>query len=720
MAIVYSYLILCEKPSVARDIAVVLGGTGMLNRKDWLEGSISGERFAITWCLGHLMEAAEPHEYNPIWKDWSMQTLPIIPQDFNFIYKVKSPEAKHRLQIIKLLANQTNCMVNACDAGREGELIFHEVTDYIKWPDNKAERLWLNTTTKAGILRAWGTKQSASLPKYINLVNAARIRAQSDWLLGTNGTRAITLAFPKNKAKVWSVGRVQTAVLSIIAERDNRIATFIPEPYYGIKVKLKGLDYGIFIDAKLLVPASMTKMGKFTRLFKINDEATQMKARASFSRGQHWKATAGKLDQQQQPPHLFNLVDLQKYCSFHLKWTAKHTLDVAQHAYEQKLLTYPRTDARALPADYVEEADKVYRLIWPKLLPKDSKLQPHYPATQGDRKSIFNDKELTDHYAIVPTDNIPVLGSATENVDHIILWTIVAKRFLLAFCPPMLYTELQYYIEHEDLTWEVADLRKITGISKTNYMTHSGWTLYAKTFKQDMLEREPEKRPVPPEEVAGTCIQVDMYTDFSERPDIFREDTLLSVMDSCSLGTSATRAGVIETLASRQYISRRGTILTATDQGQFLIAQLKERKLDFITNAETTKAWELQLEQIEQGNPKAPTRIQFLESIKEKVENIIRAVGGPESMLRLKIVCPKTGAPVEETIAGFVFAGFKDIQCPKDLFGRKMTAQDYRDILRSPDGAGPFDGFISKRTSKPFRSKIVLNAKSKRLEFKFE
>jgi DNA topoisomerase III len=708
----YKTLILCEKPSVAREVAAALGSQSA--GPDW----ISGSDFAVTWCFGHLLEAVEPHDYDATWQTWNMDTLPMIPPSFNFRYKPRSKDAYRRLKIIRDLAKQSEILVNACDAGREGELIFREVIDFINFPANRTERLWLNTTTSAGILAAWKAKLSSSTPKYVNLGNAARARAQADWILGTNGTRAVTLAFPRGKVRFWSVGRVQTAVLSLVVDRDTRIATFIPEPYYGVKVKLVGTQFGQFIDAKLLVPDGMQKMGKFTKLFKNSEEAARVKSRAMFTIGTSWKVAQTKKDEKLNPPPLFSLVELQKYCSIHLHWSAQHTLDVAQAAYEGRILTYPRTDSSVLPEDYVNEADKAYRLIWPALLSGTS-LKPFFPNDHAPAKSVFNNAKLTDHFAIVPTDHLPTLTPNAKEPDHVILWRIVAQRFVLAFCPPAAIVEVQWLISNEDTTWDEPCLVKISGVASRRHLTSPGWVDYAKPLHQRAFEEEPERRPPPPTEISGICKQVEQYTDFSERPDAYREDTLLSAMETHKLGTSATRASTIETLLSRGYIARKG-MFVSTEPGKFLITELRVRKLEFLAQPEMTQQWEDQLEQIEQGGDTAPSREQFLGSIREKTETIVRTLGGAKAELRIQVLCPKTSLPVQQGTTHYIFPGYKEIKCPRIILGRTMLAHEYRDVLRSSEGAGPFNGFVSTRTGKSFRAKLVLNEKAQRLEFKFQ
>jgi len=710
----FDHVILTEKPSVAKDVAAALGAASAGSRGEWYESG----RIAITWSFGHLLEAFEPHDYNPAWQEWKLGLLPVIPANFAFRYKPRSREARQRLRIIGELAQQANTLVDACDAGREGELIFREIIDHVKFPAEKTERMWLNTTTRAGILAAWQARLPSNTAKHENLAKAARLRSQGDWILGTNGTRAVTVCFPKNKAPFWSVGRVQTATLALIADRDWRIAKFVPEPYYGIKMKLRGTDYGSFIDTKIVVPATMKKMGKFTKLFKEYDEAYRVKSRAMCALREPWNVKTVTKEQKVSPPALFSLTALQKICSILYQWSAQHTLDVAQQAYEQKILTYPRTDATVLPQDYVEEADKVYRLLWP-LFMKGTRLNPRFPA-ENVRTEVFNNAKLTDHFAIVPTDVLPRLDPGGKEADTLLLWRIVVKRFLLAFSPAATLVEVQWLAGHDDPAYEEADLRSIQAVGTHHYLTGAGWIDYAKFLGQDMFEEDPDRRPFPPEEATAICQAIELYTDFTTVPDPFYEDTLLSAMEGSKLGTSATRGSTIETLFSRRYITRKGTAINATERGLFLISQLRERKLEFRTQADTTKAWETALELIEAGSGAAPTGDQFLQSIKEKTEAIICTLGGAKESLRIRVACPKTGLPVEEGPDGFVFSGFKEVKFPRVILERQMLAHEYRDILRSKNGAGPYAGFVSKRTGKAFSAMLVLKEKKQRVEFKFD
>lgn len=709
----FEYVILCEKPSVAKDIALVLGVS--THGKDYY----AGNGLAITWCFGHLLEACEPQDYNPDWEKWSMDTLPVVPPDFNFKYKPRNRDSLSRLKIIASLAKDAQKMANACDAGREGEAIFREVLDYLDFPVNKTERVWLNTMTPSGIKKAWDERRPSTDQKFENLALAARVRGQADWLIGTNGTRAATVMFPRRKSSVWSIGRVQTAVLNLVVDRDMRIAQFIPEPYYGIRVVLAGRDYGIQSEVKIVVPLTMQKMGKFTRLFKNHDEACRVRNRAMLTLLEPWKMQGRAKEDKVPPPPLFNLVNLQKFCSLQLGWTAKQTLDVAQEAYERKLITYPRTDAIHLPEDCVPEIDKIYRQLWTKFVPNVAKVKPVFPSEHPTPEHIFNNKKLTDHFAIIPTDNIPATSSNSDS-DVITLWKIIARRFVLVFQPTAIFTDLIVQAISEKVSYEEADIRIITANSSKRYLTLPGWVDLANILRQDYFEEEPNRGLVPPLESEGLCQKVQMYTDFSERPDMFQEDTLLSAMEAVKLGTSATRAAVIETLLGRKYLSRKKLTLTSTEHGQFLIGQLEQHHLEFLASPATTQEWETQLEMIEQGKTGAPSRQQFLANICEKTEAIVNILGGNVDTYTDRILCPKTYRPVEETPEGYTFFGFPQVICPITIAGRVMKAAEYRDILRTGEPTGPFEGFKSMKTGQSFKALIQFDPPTKKFKFIFE
>lgn len=698
-------LIICEKPNVATDIAEALEVPRVGN--DWFEDSNK----IITWCKGHLLTLGEPQQYHKQWEKWDWQTLPLIPEAFQLF--PRDPQAERRLRIIGDLVRRAHTLVNACDAGREGELIWREVIWFLNAENKPAQRLWVSTNTPSGIREAWQKMKPCSDARYQNLFLAAKARSQADWLVGYNGTRAATLALPPSPHKVWSLGRVQTALLGLIFDQDQKVLQFTPEAYYCVYLRFRG-ENGTLFNARVHVPDGMKHVGNFGYLFKERNDAEDVRQQCLCTIGVNWEVSDDAKNTTHGPPKLFNLVDLQRFFSCQHGWTAAKTLEVAQRAYEEaKVITYPRTDSNHLPADYRERSLEVVEKAW-KSIPVERINAAGLKAPNienAEAYGIFDDEKVTDHFAIIPTGRKPSI----QDAEVLQLWQVICQRLILAFTPPAVYHELERILtfspkeEGNPLT---ASLHDVT-------LIQDGWIAYADFFKQDLPSPVPFRGAPPKPETLASCIQAQTTRRLTNPPKAYTEDQVLLHMETHKLGTSATRATAIETIISRGYVERLGTTIQSTERGRFLIEELRRRRADFLTHPQMTTAWEEMLKSMEEGQAEAPTLDTFLQQVKGSIQELLAALNSAKA-LKAAVLCPKTALPVQEVEKGWIFPGFNKLVCPKILCQRQMLAREYRDVLASKKGAGPFEGFISSKTGNPFKARLVFDPARNRIEFAFK
>lgn len=727
-----AHLIICEKPSVAEDIVAALFPGAQRHRDYW-----ESPEAWVFWCHGHLLELAPPEQQNPQWKDWKWENLPMLPNEFKYVPKSKQAEA--RLAILSPLLAQAKEVVNACDAGREGEYIFELVTQYCGWQraTKYGTRLWLNSTTPNAIRAAWAARSSEPLnkAKYIGLAEAARMRDQADWLLGLNATQAATLGLPTGKdggveIRTWTVGRVQTALLGILVDLDEKVKNYQERPYYSIYVTFSGRE-GMY-QGRMLVPAHLKALGHYTMIFADEEEANLTTSILKSHSHLPWRVADKTTVEKWNPPGFFDLEDLQATCNVLYGWSADETLQLAQEAYEQKLITYPRTSVKALPLAMEAEAEAILAQLWTnhaqkafKVLQKTS--APSFAAL-SHKKKLFDDTKLSDHHGIIPTGNIPADALTLKRSKVTNLWEVVVKRFYIA---ASLAAEVDVVERRHDMdaTSTVDELKPypfrtpiaLTAESRFEFTREWGWIRLSEVFQQDTPQKNFREDALPTTtEATVVANKIEVYTGYTTAPEFYTEGRLISRMKRENLGTSATRAAAIESLVHRGYIERlpsRIPTLRPTAQGRVLINELRKRKLEYLTLPNMTGAWELLLEQVEKGVTGAPSREDFLNLIVERVHEIKAALHGEAGVLRLPVLCPKTRLPVDEVPGGFKFAGYPNMEFPAELFGLQMTSAMYRDILLSPKGAGPYE-FFSPKTGKFFRAKVTVEGNKFKLKFK--
>ena len=553
-------LYIAEKPSVAEILALTLGGAKKCATHWTTE---SGDM--VTWAIGHLVSLSAPEDYKPEWKDWSVKNLPMLPEKFT--WKPASANAAKRLDEIEMVIKQVKptSIVNACDAGREGELIFRLIWTELGLKETvPMERLWLRSMTKEGIKAAIAKIEPAD--KYRNLAKAAAVRAIADWTVGMNATRAIShvmrQGLPRGaKTPLFSIGRVQTPTLALVVDYDSARKQFKPETSFNV----------------------VGSFGPLTASVVVPDEAQGNQIK-QVCEGQPAVVTSTSVVEKRAPNPLFDLTTLQRFTNVTLGWTAAHTLAVAQKLYEaEKVITYPRTEANALPEDYEPEAQRVMDTLGEQGFATLVALA--LPTNQCPHKSlVFNNEQITDHFAMMPTGSKLTGGDK----DAQTLYTIIVKRFISVFCPA----------EEVQVTTKTAVVGENTFTAKSECTINPGWrAVYGK------------KAEVPPtdEPANSVCTNVRVVKQVTQAPPAMTEAVLLQQMSRptpgsfIGLGTAATRASMIEKLKTCEYIAPEGKGWISTDKGAQLVLELRARNLLDITNAQMTETWENRLRNIEKG-----------------------------------------------------------------------------------------------------------------------
>ena len=589
-------VILAEKPSVARDIARVLGC------RQQGQGYLGGNGLVVTWAVGHLVGLAQPHEIDPAWKNWDLALLPMVPVDWRLSVL---PATKDQFDIVKRLINAADTaeVVCATDAGREGELIFRNIYEAAGCR-KMVRRLWISSLTEEAIRDGFGKLRPSS--DYDGLAAAARARARADWLVGLNLTRAYS-----PRGAVVSVGRVQTPTLAMIVERDGMIERFVPEPYCEIEATLRLADGGAYVG-KLVRREAVDSIlggkgqeggGSAGSVFRFPPD---VKIDPVWQRS---GAIVERVEQEQHregSPLLYDLTELQRHANRVFGISAQHTLDAAQSLYEKKLLTYPRTDSRYVPADVAATLPAVA-----------GTLERHYEALPpgtcaGALPARFvNDAKVTDHHAILPTTRRAGSCELTDNEGRI--YDLVSRRLLS--CWVREYISVATTV----LTWTGATAGKDLWVSKGTVVVQEGW----KALEPAVRGKEPEAEADPDENGAlpsglsrGVQSRVDsvqLRKKKTRPPARFTEASLLTAMESAGgtleeaglseamrergLGTPATRAATIELLVTRGYAERRKKQLHSTQLGRDLIGAVAPE----LRSAELTGRWEAYLKGIERG-----------------------------------------------------------------------------------------------------------------------
>ncbi len=657
-------VILTEKPSVARDIAKCLS---INNKRD---GYFEGNGYQITWAFGHLVELKEPDEYNPAWKRWSLESLPIIPEQFGLKARGDA-QAQKQLNTIKHLFKSADEIICATDAGREGELIFRYILSWAGCLQKPFKRLWISSLTDDAIRQGFARLQDGHV--YDGLYRAAKCRSESDWIVGLNATRLYTLKFG-GQGSLWTIGRVQTPVLALIVQKDSDISSFVPKDFWELHSLYRDADFqyaGGRFDNKADAEALLSRIAE--RDFRID-------------------SVKGKKESLS-PPLLYDLTDLQKDMSIRYGLTADQTLSAAQQLYEKKHVTYPRTDSRYLTNDMKPG-------MKPLLTKLRSKFEQQIEQLALDKLTlssrIFNDAKVSDHHAIIPTTALP--GSLSGNEAKV--FDAIALRFIAAFYPPcvkQITTVLGEICpplpQGEDggegiLKSESSIVKfKTTG----TIIESPGWQVL---YKNDAAGQSDKTLKILPNFIEGETgpQQPSINQGKTTPPKPYNEASLLSIMESAGktcddeqlkealkekgLGTPATRASIIEVLIKRNYIQRQKKTLLSTESGRHLISIIAD---DRLKSAAMTGEWEAKLKKIEH-NDYDPDQfmaeiIRFTQKIKDESDKPLY----DQSRLG---DCPLCGHPVIEGRKGYGCSDWKagcGFVLWKDMYGvpvsRDMACQ---------------------------------------------
>jgi DNA topoisomerase-3 len=651
-------LVVAEKPSVARDLARVLGvrpGPGE---------HFENDRYAITWCIGHLVELDEPASYDARWKPWRLDVLPMLPESFRL--RAAKHAKKQLSAVAKLLRDRRfTAVINACDAGREGELIFRYVYQHAR-SRLPVKRLWVSSLTDDAIRRGWAALRPAG--DYDRLADAARSRSEADWLVGMNATRAITVRGRETGSdQLLSIGRVQTPTLALLVAREHEIERFVPKPYWEVR--------GHFATGDGAPVQALWRDGKLSRIAttEIADAIVARDRAAADARVVAVKSRTTK----EPPPQLFDLTALQRTANRRFGWSASRTLELAQALYERhKLITYPRTDSRHLSSDVAKELGDVFRALAarPDYQPFAQHLVDHPPRPTA---RVVDDSKVRDHHAIIPTST----GSRALDRDESRLYDLIVRRFLGAFFPDAEIAITEAWIR---VGAGNAPAPEITAPDRERFVDAlppppdhflargrvrlvAGWQEVAgidTTAKRDGRGDREDDGPsaaLPPlaigQQLAGRYESAAKQTT---PPPRYTEATLLAAMEAAGksiddealraamkdvgLGTPATRAAIIETLLRRNYIARDKKDLVPTAMGIALVDFLADIKVASLASPELTGNWEARLARIARGED---SRAAFMTDIARYIEEIVAAVRGaaPPPISSLPSAPPATRQP---------------------------------------------------------------------------
>ncbi|MBP0629863.1 MULTISPECIES: DNA topoisomerase III [unclassified Cupriavidus] len=706
-------LIIAEKPSVAADIARALGG--FTKHDEYFES----DDYVLSSAVGHLVEIAAPDEYEVKRGKWSFANLPVIPPHFDLrpIAKTES-----RLKVLNRLIKRKDVtgLINACDAGREGELIFRLIAQQAK-AKQPIRRLWLQSMTPQAIRDGFASLREDE--DMLPLADAARCRSEADWLVGINGTRAMTAFNSKGGGFfLTTVGRVQTPTLSIVVEREEKIKHFVPRDYWEVRAEFiaaAGLYEGRWFDPKF----KKSEFDPEARESRLWSEA-EAKSIVAACRDKPGTVTEESKPSTQQSPALFDLTTLQREANSRFGFSAKNTLGLAQALYEKhKVLTYPRTDARALPEDYMETVKQTMTMLSdssPNYLPHAKKI-----LSQGwvkPNKKIFDNSKISDHFAIIPTLQAPKNLSEPEQK----LYDLVVRRFLAVFFPA---AEFQ-------VTTRITEVAGHHFKTEGKVLVNPGWlVIYGREAQGD--KDAANLVPVAKDEKVKTD-KVESVGLTTKPPARYNEATLLSAMEGAGklvdddalreamagkgLGTPATRAAIIEGLLTEKYLVREGRELIPTAKAFQLMTLLRGLGVQELTQAELTGEWEHKLSQIERGRLK---RDEFMLEIAQMTQQIVKRAKEydsdtiPGDYATLDTPCPQCGGQVKENYRRFACTAC-EFSISKIPGGRQFEIEEVEELLLKKE-IGPLQGFRSKM-GRPFAAILKLGKDDEghfKMEFDF-
>jgi DNA topoisomerase III len=710
-------LVVAEKPSVARDLASTLPGSFKQSKdKTHLEtqdGSANGGGYVVTWAVGHLVGLAPPDEYDPKLKKWRFADLPILPDEFKLIPNDER-SAKQLRAIHRLMADdEVDTIVNACDAGREGELIFAYLYDLA--PVHKpVRRLWLSSMTKSAIAEAFGRLRPGEEMK--SLEEAARSRSEADWLVGMNATRAASVRLRAAFDGAVSLGRVQTPTLALVARREEEIRNFVPEPYW-------------LVEARFEAEGERRYTGRYLggKRLPSEDEARAIVEAVTGQAGEITKLE--KKEEREQPQLLYDLTSLQRHANSLYGFSARRTLAAGQRLYEEhKALTYPRTNSRFLTGDMVPEIKPTTENV-----AHNTQYEPAARFVLNLESlplgRVVNDAKVQDHHAIIPTNSQHDLSKMGS--DEVKIYDLVTKRFLAVFHPEAVFERTRVETTVRENVFRTSGRRLI----------EAGWrSVYGELSEQDRPDDDSGGDQLLPRLEQGEGVQtreVEFMRKETQPPRRFSDASLLGAMETAGkeiddaelreamkdsgIGTPATRASIIERLVDVGYIERDGRALVATEKGIQVIRLLGEHQL---TSPELTGSWERRLRLIEQSED---TRPAFMEDIKkfttETVQELDKLKGVQIERAKLG-PCPVCGREITENRKGYSCWSREDPGCGfviwKKKAGKSLPVSVAKELIESlrlsrESGEDPGVGRTEKavtgfrsRAGRTFRAKLRL------------
>ncbi len=709
-------LVIAEKPSVAADLARSLGKVP--KKGDLFEN----DEYIISSALGHLVELEMPEDIDKKkYGFWRLETLPIIPEKFGLKPIEASKERYNALK--KLLARKDiDQVINACDAGREGELIFTYLYQLTKCK-LPVKRAWMQTMTTGGIREAFRSLRDGT--QMAGLADAARCRSESDWLIGINGTRALTKRmFGSRAGNVASVGRVQTPTLAIVYARELEIRNFKPRAYWRVTATFdiaKGPYEGVYQRTNYRKPEN----DEHDRIDRVWDQAEAEEVVAACQGQPAARVTEEKKASTQAAPRLYDLTTLQREANNRYGLPARRTLQIAQALYERhKMITYPRTDSRALPEDYIPTCRETLQNL-------EGDLGTHAARVLDagwlrPNKRIFNNAQISDHFAIIPT------ASVSKQLDDMEakVYDMIARRFVAAFYPAAEF----------DVTTRISTV--VPGYdfkTEGKVLTAAGWLAVYGKSTVDEEGGDGKAMPAlsdadgrPPE---ATTKDVTLHEETTRPPPRYTEATLLSAMEGAGkliddeefaeamkergLGTPATRADTIDGLINQKYLDRMQRELAPTAKAEQVIQFLAAVKADALTQPAMTGEWEFKLRQMEHGKFPRP---KFMDEVIEQTKGIIDRVKGFEeddSVARVTdIPSPTDGQPLRETLRGYKSQD-GEFMIYKVIGGRRMEEDEIRTLVEK-GSVGPLDGFISAKTRNRFNAVLKLVRDEEKQKWKTE
>ena len=674
-----SKLVICEKPSVAKSIASALGVT---SRAD---GYFEGNGYLISWCIGHLVGLADAAAYDDRYKKWRYEDLPILPDPFRYVVSEEKAAQFHILRSLMERPDVTE-LVNACDAGREGELIFRLVYEAAgcKKPFS---RLWISSMEDAAIREGFADLRPGA--NYDSLYQSALCRQKADWLIGINASRLFSVLYHRT----LNVGRVQTPTLAMLADRDSKIVLFRKEKYHHVRLALEGAEA---VSDRIVSP----------------EDAQAIRDTCDGQRAVCVSLVREKKTEKQ--PKLYDLTTLQREANRVFGYTAKQALDYAQSLYEKKLLTYPRTDSRYLTGDMAETASVVLHLA-ARVAPFDA-----CPEFFSDVLALVNDKEVSDHHALIPTlelekADVPALPVGERNI-----LLLVCCKLLCAAAEPFVY----------EVVTATFDCGGHTFTAKGKQVLSQGWRAIQEVFRSSLKEKPEDEDaehdlPALTEGQVFEPVSASVTEHFTSPPRPYTEDTLLSAMENAGkeditedaerrgLGTPATRAAIIEKLVSGGFVERKGKNLIPTKAGVNLVTVLPE----LLTSPKLTADWEQRLNEVAKGQASPED---FMDGIEAMAAELVRKYSHisedgqklfqPER--ETVGICPRCGKPVYEGKKNY-YCGNRACQFvmwKNDRFfeerGKTFTPKIAAALLK--DGKAKVKGLRSMKTGKTYDGTVLL------------